>query len=98
MSEALAEAGREFCVVLTSHNVGAIASAVENGLGVALPTAESIRPRTMRVLPLAPGGDETLSVRYGLYAARRRNGVNWTVVDLLRQSIGVLAQAPVIGG
>jgi DNA-binding transcriptional LysR family regulator len=50
MFEALTVTGRNHRVVLTSQSVGAIQSAVENGLGVALLTAECIRPSTMRVL------------------------------------------------
>jgi DNA-binding transcriptional LysR family regulator len=72
MFEALTVTGRNHRVVLTSQSVGAIQSAVENGLGVALLTAECIRPSTMRVLTPSMGVPDTLAVQYGLYTSNNR--------------------------
>ncbi|VFR21064.1 Transcriptional regulator, LysR family [plant metagenome] len=87
MFETLTAAGRDFRVALTSHNIGAIAAAVEHGLGVALLTAESVRPDTMRVLPITDADGKGLSVRYGLFAGRRLGSSGRAVLALLQDSL-----------
>lgn len=71
MVEALADSGRDYRVTLTSQSIAAIQAGVDNGLGVALMTAECVRPETMRALPTSAGLPKPLIVQYGLYARDR---------------------------
>ncbi|TWB46406.1 LysR substrate binding domain-containing protein [Rhizobium sp. ERR 922] len=80
------EAELEFRIALTSHNAAAMTAAVENGLGLALLTRESINPKTMRVVSsmfkgLAP------TVKYGLYTSRKQSQTTKKLIHLLRQSV-----------
>ena len=87
MFDALTEAERDYRVALTCQNIGAMASAVEHGFGVALLTTESIDTCSMRTISLVPGIVSTLRVQYGLYATNRREeGVKLTM-DALSESI-----------
>jgi DNA-binding transcriptional LysR family regulator len=83
----LTAAGRDFRVSLTSHNVGATIAAVENGLGVAVLTTECIRPDTMRVISIGPGGASALNAQFGMYASTRLNESGRAAVSLLRESL-----------
>ncbi|RAX41093.1 LysR family transcriptional regulator [Rhizobium tropici] len=86
MFEKLMDADLEFRIALTSHNAAAMTAAVENGLGLALLTRESINPRTMRVVSsMFKGASPT--VKYGLYTSRKRSHATDRVIDLLRQSV-----------
>jgi DNA-binding transcriptional LysR family regulator len=87
MFETLTAAGRDFRVALTSQNIGAIATAVEHGLGVALLTRESIRPETMRILPFKGEDGQGLSVQYGLFTHKRLNDSGRAVTALLQDSL-----------
>ncbi|NWA04861.1 LysR family transcriptional regulator [Pseudomonas gingeri] len=88
MFDALLQAGRDFRVAVTSPNIGVITAAVENGLGVALLPAESIRPETMRVVSLAGASSgPVLSVNYGLFVVHRQNDSIRAAVSLLSDSL-----------
>ena len=85
--DTLASAGRDFRIVMTSQNIGAISAGVENGLGVALLTPECIRPGTMQIIRPAEGTSSRLSVRYGLYSVDKPGKALTAVLGLLRRSI-----------
>ncbi|MEQ5774998.1 LysR family transcriptional regulator [Thalassospira sp. NFXS8] len=89
MFDKLMEAELEFRVVLTSHNMGAMITAVENGLGLALMTSESVNTRTMRVVSSSFGGTPP-TVKYGLYAARNRSNTIDAAIDVVRENLGAL--------
>jgi DNA-binding transcriptional LysR family regulator len=90
MLEVLAESGRDYQVTLTSQSIAAIRAGVENGLGVALMTAECVRPETMRVLPPSASVPQPLVVQYGLYAPDRPNAAIRAAMGLLTHGL----QAP----
>ncbi|MFT8777549.1 MAG: LysR family transcriptional regulator [Gluconacetobacter liquefaciens] len=87
MVEALTEIGRDHRVTLTSQSISAIRVGVESGLGVALMTAECVRPETMRVLPPSVGVPPPLIVQYGLYAPDRPNVVTKAAMELLARCL-----------
>lgn len=87
MVEALTEAGRDHRVTLTSQSISAIGAGVESGLGVALMTAECVRPEKMRVLPASAGVPQPLVVQYGLYVPDRPNIVTKAAMALLADSL-----------
>jgi DNA-binding transcriptional LysR family regulator len=87
MVDALTTMGRGHRVVLTSQSVSAIQSAVENGLGVAMLTAECIRPETMRVLTPSMGVPDPLVVQYGLYASNHGAPAVEAAVNMLWSAI-----------
>jgi len=85
MVEALAAAGRDHRIVMTSHSITALQAGIENGLGIGLLPPEAQRPGTMRVLPAGlpaslPG---PLTVQYGLYAPDRRGPVAEAAIAVL---------------
>lgn len=88
MIQALGEAGRGFRVAVTSSNLGAISTAVECGLGVALLPAGSIRHHTMRIVSLGPAQQ---IVNYGLFVGRRQNESVKAVVSVLQHSLQMLS-------
>lgn len=87
MLEGLAIHGRDYRIVFTSSRIAAIQAAVESGLGIALLTPDCIRQPYMRSLPAAFGLPEQMTVRYGLYARRRRNEAIEAVVSTLLDCI-----------
>lgn len=89
--DALADAGRDYRVAVTSSNIGAIRTAVESGLGVALLTPESMSERTMKIIRPFAEPERRVIVNYGLFASKARNEYAQTTVDLLREC---LARSP----
>jgi DNA-binding transcriptional LysR family regulator len=92
MFDALAKAGRDYRVAVTSSNVGAIKTAVESGLGVALLTPESMCDKTMKLVSLSRGESYKLAVNYGLFAVKTRNAYIQATIDLLHQGLRELAR------
>ncbi len=92
MIERLMRSDYKFRVAFTSHNAGAMTAAVENGLGLALLTKESINPRTMRVVSHV-FGDVSPTVKYGMYGGSQLSATAKAVIDLLRQSASVLGKS-----
>lgn len=87
MLEALVESGRDYRVTLTSQSIAAIRAGVENGLGVALMTAECVRPETMRVLQPSASVPQPLIVQYGVYAPDQPSAAARVAMELLAQSL-----------
>lgn len=87
MLEALSDSGRDYRVTMTSQSIAAIRAGVENGLGVALMTAECVQPRTMRVVQASACVPQPLIVQYGLYAPDRPNAVMRAAMELLAQTL-----------
>lgn len=88
MIQALGDAGRSFRMAVTSSNLGAITTAVECGLGVALLPAGNIRHHTMRIAPLSTAPQK---VNYGLFAVRRQNESIKAVIGVLQHSLQMLS-------
>ena len=87
MVDALAEIGRNYRVTLTSQSISAIRAGVESGLGVALMTAECVRPETMRALPTSASLPPPLIVQYGLYAPDQPNKITKAAMEFLAHSL-----------
>jgi DNA-binding transcriptional LysR family regulator len=87
MIDALAAAAREHRVTFTSQSITALQAAIENGLGVGLLPAESVRAGAMRTLKASVGVPDPFTVQYGLYAHDRRTAVVNAAIDVLLKGI-----------
>lgn len=87
MIDALAAAGREHRITLTSQSVTALQAAIENGLGIGLLPPEAVRAGAVRALKASAGLPGPLTVQYGLYAHDRRTPVVDAAIDVLLEGI-----------
>ncbi|HEV7367463.1 LysR substrate-binding domain-containing protein [Arenibaculum sp.] len=87
MIDALAAAGREHRITLTSQSVTALQAAIENGLGVGLLPPEAVRAGSIRALKASASLPGPLTVQYGLYARDRRTPVVDAAIGVLLEGI-----------
>lgn len=89
MLQALAATRCDYHVVMSSQSITAIRAGVENGLGVALMTAECVHSDRMRILTPTGRLPSPLTVQYGLYASGRQTPAMQEAIALLVQNYHV---------
>ncbi len=85
MLQSLANAGRDFRIAFTCHNIGTIAAAVEHGIGASLLPSDAIRSTTMRIMDLT--GQPSMHLRYGLFARRSEQASLLAATELIHGSL-----------